>query len=95
MAKGKGTGLKVDVVEALRTEIGCLRDNVKALTNMGARFVLPQESMDELVAELRALRYAIAGEASKVFRGHEADVERELAKIRAKRNGGKKAKVRR
>jgi len=76
---------KVDVMEALRTEIVELREEIRRLQNITARFVLPQESLDELIAELRSLRYTISTEASRKNRHHEADAARELAKIKAHR----------
>jgi len=54
--KKKGEDPLVAAARGMQSEVERLREEIRNLTNITARYVFPQKAMDELTGELRALR---------------------------------------
>jgi hypothetical protein len=76
-----------EVVRGVQSEIEALRGEIKNLANITARYVLPQEAMDDLTGELRALRQLLDSDGKYTIMDA-ARARRDTKKAREGRRGG-------
>ena len=76
-----------EVVRGLQSEVEALRGEIRNLANVTTRYVLPQEAMDDLTGELRALRHLLDSDGKYAVMDA-TRARREAKKERGAKRGG-------